>query len=254
MTGYLHEIIARAKPYKLVVPRLSALLRQAGSTHVVDLCSGAGGPWPGLREELRDAGINVDVTCTDLAPNIAAAQRLAAAAGVEYRRAPVSATAVPADLSGARTMFSALHHFRDDEVRAILADAQVAGVPFAAFEATSRSWKGLLATAIVPFGVLLLMPLVRPRDWRALWITYAPPLMPLAIWWDGFASTMRTSRVEEIEAVIATLPSSTYEWHVEEIGGGPVPLLAVLGCPAVAMFTPARPAPLPLALPVQTDP
>ena len=234
MTGYLHEIITRTKPYSLVVPRLSTLLRQSGSAHVVDLCSGAGGPWPGLREELRAAGVDVEVTCTDQAPNAMAARRLKSAEGVSYRDRPVSATAVPVDLIGARTMFTALHHFSDNEVRAILADAQVAGVPFAAFEATSRSWKGLLATAIVPFAVLVLMPLVRPRDWRALWLTYVPPLMPLAIWWDGVVSTMRTSRVEELEAVVATLSPSSYEWQVEEIGGGPVPILAVIGRPVSA--------------------
>ena len=128
-------------------------------------------------------------------------------------------------------MFSALHHFERGDVRAILADAQASGVPFAAFEATSRSIRGLLATLIIPIAVLLLMPSVRPRDWRALWLTYLPPLMPLAIWWDGFASTMRTSRVAELEAIIATLPPAPYTWHVEEIGGGPVPVLAVLGRP-----------------------
>ena len=231
MTGYLHEIIVRAKPYSLVVPRLSALLRESGATHIVDLCSGAGGPWPALREDLEAAGVQVEVSCTDLAPNVSAAQRVDAATGVRYLRAPVAATAVPPNLPGARTMFSALHHFSDHDVRAILADAQAARVPFAAFEATSRSWKGLLATLVIPIAVLVLMPLVRPRDWRALWLTYVPPLLPLAIWWDGLVSTLRTANVEELRALVATLPCSDYEWCVEEIGGGPVPILVVLGCP-----------------------
>jgi hypothetical protein len=229
MTGYLHEIIARARPYSLVAPRLAALLRESGATRIVDLCSGAGGPWPGLREELHAAGVYADVTCTDLAPNAMAAQRLATGVGVTYLRVPVAATAVPPELTGARTMFSALHHFDDREVRTILADAQAARVPFAAFEATSRSWKGLLATLVIPIAVLVLMPLVRPRDWRALWLTYAPPLMPLAIWWDGVVSTLKTARVEELRAVVSSLPSSEYQWCVEEIRGGPVPILAVLG-------------------------
>lgn len=231
MTGYLHEIIARARPYDLVVPRLTALLRDTGSRRIVDLCSGAGGPWPGLREELRVAGVEVDVLCTDLVPNLQAARRLRSAPGIMYLHQGVSATDFPSELRGARTMFSALHHFDSAETRAILADAQAAGVPFAAFEATSRSWRGLLATLIIPVAVLVLMPFVRPRDWRALWLTYLPPLLPLAIWWDGLVSTLRTARVGEIEAIIASLPAGGYRWEVEEIGGGPVPVLAVLGRP-----------------------
>lgn len=232
MTGYLHAIIVRARPYALVVPHLASLLRETGSRTIVDLCSGAGGPWPDLREALAQAGARVDVICTDLSPNRAAAARLAGAAALQYVATPVSATAVPAALPGARTMFSALHHFDAAEVRAILADAQSSGVPFAAFEATSRSARGLLATLVIPIAVLLLMPAVKPRDWRALWLTYLPPLLPLAIWWDGLASTMRTSTVAELQAIVATLPPAPYSWRVEEIGGGPVPVLALLGRPS----------------------
>lgn len=237
MTGYLHEIIARARPYALVVPQLSALLRESGTDHVVDLCSGAGGPWPGLLADLAAVGVHVDVTCTDLVPNQAAADRLESTGRLRYRRLPVSARAVPWDLPGARTMFSALHHFNADETLAILADAQTAGVPFGAFEATSRSWRGLLATVIIPVAVVLLMPLVRPRDWRALWLTYVPPLLPLAIWWDGLASTLRTSRVEELQALVAALPPAPYVWEVLEIGGGPVPVLSLIGRPETTRAT-----------------
>jgi hypothetical protein len=231
MTGYLHEIITRTKPYSLAAPRLADLLRDSNTIHVVDLCSGAGGPWPALRDDLEASGVTVEVLCTDLSPNRAAARRFDAKEGVRYHSAPVSATAVPAELKGARTMFSALHHFSDAEVRHILAHAQEDRAPFAAFEATSRSWRGALATLVIPFAVLVLMPLVRPRDWRALWLTYLPPVMPLAIWWDGMISTLRTARVDEVRRIIATLPASPYRWTVEEIGGGPVPILAVCGRP-----------------------
>jgi hypothetical protein len=235
MTGYLHEIITRAKPYSLVVPQLAGLLRETGTIHIIDLCSGAGGPWPSLRQDLENAGVTVEVLCTDLAPNRAAAQRFDGAEGVRYYDVSVAATAVPAELKGARTMFSALHHFADADVREILTRAQEDRAPFAAFEATSRSWRGLLATLVIPFAVLALMPLVRPLDWRALWLTYLPPVMPLAVWWDGVISTLRTARVEELRGIIATLPKANepYRWVVQEIVGGPVPILAVCGSPCI---------------------
>jgi hypothetical protein len=234
MTGYLHEMFARTRPYHLAAPRLAALLRGSNATRIIDLCSGGGGPWPDLREPLRAAGVDVPVFLTDVHPNAAAALRLSKDGGIEYLRAPVSVTDVPAELHGARTMFTALHHFDAATVRRILLDAQRAGVAFAAFEATSRSWKGVAATLVIPMAVLALMPLVRPRHWAALWLTYLPPLLPLAIWWDGFASMMKTARVEELRAIVSGLPPADYTWSVEEVPGGPLPVLAVLGHPQAA--------------------
>ena len=111
LTGFLQVMITRTRPYAVVVPRLSALLQSTGTTHVVDLCSGAGGPWPQLQQELAAAGVMVRVTCTDLAPNLRAAVARNPDDPVQYHQRSVSATAVPVTLVGARTMFSALHHF-----------------------------------------------------------------------------------------------------------------------------------------------
>lgn len=234
MTGYLHAIIARTRPYAPVVPRLAALLRGTHTSHVVDLCSGAGGPWPGLRAELAAAGARVEITCTDLAPNRAAAIERGTATGVRFLATPISALAIPPSLVGSRTMFTALHHFGAAEVATILADAQALGVPFAAFEATSRSWRGLLATAVIPLAVLALMPTVRPRHWAALTFTYLPPLLPLAVWWDGLASTMRTYQAVELQRIVASLPPAPYDWEIVEISGGPLPVLALMGRPRIA--------------------
>lgn len=234
MTGYLHAIIVHTRPYGPAVPRLAALLRETQTQHVVDLCSGAGGPWPTLHGELAAAGAVVEITCTDLAPNQAAATQLGASPSVRYHATSVSALAVPSTMVGARTMFTALHHFDAAEVRAILADAQAAGVPFGAFEATNRSWRGLLATVVIPVAVLALMPLVRPRHWGALALTYLPPLLPLAIWWDGLASTMRTYQAAELQRIVTSLPTAPYVWEISELAGGPLPVLALIGRPRAA--------------------
>ena len=231
MTGYLQAIIARTRPYAPVVPRLVALLRETDTQHVVDLCSGAGGPWPALQGELARAGAVVQVTCTDIAPNQFAVRQLSGTPRIRYLATSISALAVPSTWVGARTMFTALHHFEAHQVRAILVDAQAAGVPFGAFEATSRSWRGLLATVAIPLAVLALMPVVRPRHWGALALTYVPPLLPLAIWWDGLASTLRTYQVAELQGIVASLPTAPYVWEISELAGGPLPVLALIGRP-----------------------
>jgi hypothetical protein len=227
MTGYLQKIITVAKPYAVAAEPLAALLRESGERRIVDLASGAGGPWPGLADELHGLGVEVEVTCTDLYPNVDAGPRL------HFHPAPVSALAVPVALGGVRTMFSALHHFAPAEVRAIFASAQEAGVPFASFEGSHRSWRGLLVSLFVPLTVLALMPFVRPRRALALLFTYLPPLVPLAVFWDGMVSMFRTYRVQELEAIAADLRRPGYEWRVEEIPvrGMPIPVTAVVGRP-----------------------
>ena len=60
-TDYLQFVIAQTKPYAAMVPILSGALQRTGARHVLDLCSGAGGPWFWLRPVLAERGVNVSV-------------------------------------------------------------------------------------------------------------------------------------------------------------------------------------------------
>lgn len=236
MTGYLQTVIEMGRPYAVVAVQLAELLRESEATRVVDLASGGGGPWPSLREALRQEGADAEVLLTDFRPNLEAADTLEGVPGVSYHRDPVSALAIPASLSGVRTMFTGLHHFDPEEVRSILRDAQEARVPFLAAEATHRSARGLLVTFLIPLLVLLLMPRVRPRRALPLVLTYLPPVLPLLIWWDGLASTLRTYRAEELRALVAEIRVPGYDWSVEEVSvpRGPIPITVLVGRPATS--------------------
>src|SRR5690606_34925599 len=96
-------------------------------------------------------------------------------------------------------------------------NAQEARVPFLAAEATHRSPRGILVTFLIPVLVLLLMPRVRPRRTAPLVLTYLPPVLPLLIWWDGLASTLKTYQVEELESLVSELQEPGYDWSVQEI-------------------------------------
>ena len=232
MTAYLEEVNVRLRPYRSAARPLAELLQQSNTERIVDLCSGAGGPWPALRQDLSKAGCTVEVACTDLYPNLDAASRIDASEGVSYRREPVSALNVPEDLEGLRTMFTGLHHFRPDEGRAILRDARDRGVPFAAFELTHRSAKGILATAVIPLTTMALMPAVKPRRLLPLVLTFLPPLVPLVIGWDGLISTLRTYRVEELRQMGAELETDAYGFRTLELKGDtPLPMTCLFGAP-----------------------
>ncbi|MCC6523750.1 MAG: hypothetical protein IT373_13925, partial [Polyangiaceae bacterium] len=160
--NYLATVSQRMGVLDAALPVLARALEAGGTDAALDLASGGGGPLTRLRQalEAQRAG-KLRVVQTDLFPTPGAAAR-ARAAGAEYLTEPVDATAVPPELPGVRTVFNALHHFRPDAARAVLADAQACGVPIAVFEVVERSPKGVLASLFVPLLVWIFTPLVRP--------------------------------------------------------------------------------------------
>ena len=179
-------------------------------------------------------GDHPTVTLTDIKPNRAAAEELEQIPGLTYRRAPMSALEVPAELDGVRTMFTGLHHLNESEVCSVLRNAQEARVPFLAAEATHRSVRGILVTLFIPLFVLFLMPRVRPRRRLPMILTYFPPIMPALIWWDGLASTLRSYRAEELTSLLSEFQSEDYQWNVEEVAvpNAPIPVTLIVGRPA----------------------
>lgn len=236
MTGYLQVVIEKARPYDLAAPVLASLLESTGSTEVVDIASGAGGPWRRLLPAARELGASPTVTLTDLTPNHTAAAQIETESGLSYHPHSVSALDVPAELKGVRTMFTALHHFDRAEVERILRSAQEAGVGFAGFEVTHRSWRGVLVSLFIPLLVLVLMPLAKPRRVSVLLFTYLVPILPLMIWWDGTASTLRTHSATELRAIIEDIAEPGYSWTIEEVpvSGAPIPVLQIVGRPEAA--------------------
>ena len=62
----------------------------------------------------------------------------------------MSATAVPARLSGFRTMFTSFHHFKPEQAQAILADAVRNRCGIGIFEFTYRMNWFLLLLSLIP--------------------------------------------------------------------------------------------------------
>lgn len=124
-TDYLQFVIQAANPYKVVLLRLQNALRETNQTHVVDLCSGGGGPWNRLLPDLIIENPPVKVHLTDKYPNQPAFQALEKdfSENLTFSKEETDAARVPENLAGFRTMFTAFHHFRPADARAILADA-----------------------------------------------------------------------------------------------------------------------------------
>jgi hypothetical protein len=69
VTDFCRFILDFHKAYKPVAPLLAGALRQTGSHRILDLCSGAAGPWTWLQPLLRDMGVDATVCLSDHYPN-----------------------------------------------------------------------------------------------------------------------------------------------------------------------------------------
>src|SRR6185295_5915543 len=117
-------------------------MERAQSRLLVDLCAGAGGAMPKINRILTDdLDCAVDIVLTDYFPNVAAFRRIESESqgSIKGRYDSVSALDVPADLTGVRTLFTALHHFEPEQARMILADAVRKRAAIAIFEPLERT-------------------------------------------------------------------------------------------------------------------
>lgn len=218
ITDLLHHQLARYGLYRPIASRLARLMHATGEDRLLDLCSGSAGPVATLLPALSEAaGRPVTATLSDRYPNLEAFRTLAAASAGQlgFRAEPLDATAVPPELPGVRTIFTAFHHFRPELARAILADAARCGHPLAIFEFTERTWGNALKSLLLgPLLVWIDTPFIRPlRPWRWLW-TYLLPVIPLAYAWDAFASHMRTYSPDELRGLLEGLERDGYTWEI----------------------------------------
>lgn len=222
--------------YQNVVPLLQKALNATGNSSIVDLCSGAGGPWPTLYRQLQGGdGKPVQVTLTDLYPDVAAfeqAQKLSAGklSGAHY---PVDVTTVSGKLKGLRTLFTAFHHFRPSTARAILQDAVDSRQGIAIFEQTQRSVGAILVMLLLPWIAFLVVPFIRPFCGRRLIFTFLIPAIPLVLCLDGIVSCLRTYSSSELQNLVESLDRNDFSWQIGSVRAplSPIPISYLIGLP-----------------------
>jgi hypothetical protein len=215
-TDYLHFMSNAAGLHRGMLPFIEEALRAAGTSHIVDLCSGGSGPIPAIVQDLRARGLMVAATLTDLYPNVRALEHAAARSGgcVDFVATPVDARSVPRELHGLRTLFNGFHHFRPGDAQAILRDASAARQPIAIFEISRRSPAMVAWVVLVPLLVLLFTPFMRPFKWSRLLWTYLIPLVPLTCLWDGIVSQLRAYTLSELREMAAAAGPMT--WRADD--------------------------------------
>jgi len=220
LTDFLAFALNLAHAYDPAGPLLRRAVDRTGARRIVDLCSGAGGPWSRLARH-----VGVPILLTDLYPHTNGVS------SCPFHPEPVDARAVPEGLDGFRTLFTSFHHFRPEEARAILTDAVQRRQGIAIFEAARRAPWELAVVAFTWLGALLAAPFIRPWRWSRLFWNYLPPVLPLLGTFDGIVSCLRAYSSAELAELVRGLDS--YEWEIGEMRGGWSPLRGtyLLGVP-----------------------
>jgi hypothetical protein len=213
---YTHNEPMREPVNEAIAQRLAELLERTGSSRIVDLCSGAGGPLPGIgRILMQHLSRPVEILITDRYPNVDAFKDLEVRSGgvVQARYEPVSAMDVPPDLHGVRTLFTALHHFPPEQARLILADAVRKREPIAVFEFLERTPRMITLIGLMSFvRGFTHTPWVGRMTLHRLVTTYLLPVAPAVFAWDGSVSALRTYTADELLQLAQSIEGSDYQW------------------------------------------
>lgn len=233
-TDYLQFTEELANLFGPMAPKLAEALIRTGTTSVVDLCSGGSGPWLPLLKDLETQGARVDVLLTDLHPNQGAFERAEQRSGgrIRGRTESVDATNTPESLRGFRTLFNGFHHFTPKMGKAILEDAIRHREGIAIVEAVERTPQAIISLLPSPLFVGVVTPFIRPFRWSRLLLTYALPLIPLLVLFDGIVSCLRIYSPHELRALVAQLGDVGYDWDIGRVKGkGPMRLTYLIGTP-----------------------
>jgi hypothetical protein len=236
---YSHNEAMRAPVNVAIAKRLASILARTGTTQIVDLCGGGGGPIVEIgRILVEDLSIPVNILITDLYPNVAAFKALEAQSGgsVTVRYESTNATDVPGELKGLRTMFAAVHHFQPSGVKLVLADAVRKRAPIAVFEPLVRTPQMVMLVGLMSFlrGFTHTHRVGRLTVARFL-LTYVLPLAPALFAWDGAVSTIRMYTPDELLELARSIPSRQHQWEAGrfDVPGpfGPMPTTYLIGVP-----------------------
>ncbi len=239
MISVVHRLLKTDSHVARVVE--SALLN-SGRRHIVDLCSGDGGPMIAVLERLRSScrleADTLKLTLTDLYPNQAAADRINDSAGqAEYLATPVDAAGqVPHAGQCMRTMICSFHHMPVDVAKRILQAAVAAGDPILIYEISDNSaaprllwWVGLPLNFV--FGVVI-AGFTRPMNLTQFVFSFIVPVLPACFAWDGAVSNARTYTPDDLAVLLEDVSSGEYQWTIDRVNARPANHLYLLGMPA----------------------
>lgn len=237
-TEFLQEALVLGQDfYGPAAELLTRVLKATGARKIVDLCSGASGPWIRLKPRLEERCGHLELLLTDKYPNLESLRRAVKRIGdgrTSIRTSPVDATAVPADLTGVRTIFTGFHHLPPAVACRTLADAFHTRTAICVFEHSQRTVGSVASCLLAPLLCAAYAFTRRPFSARRFALTFLLPVAPIIATWDGVVSALRTYSVAELQTMTSSLSAADYRWETGRVpgSGGRPTMTYLLGYPA----------------------
>lgn len=219
-TDFLRGLYQVFNIYQPAFEKINEILQKTHTTHIIDCCSGSGGPIDQLRNYLDTHGNEaVTITLTDKYPNIAIYENFEHKFPhkVTGHRASIDATKMPVHLHGMRTFFSSFHHFSRDNAIKILQDAVNNHCSIGIFESTQRAPADFMRMLISPIMMLFIVPFAKRLTWKKFLFTYIFPIALFTTMWDYFVSNLRTYSETEMRDLINQLHAPGYQWEIGKL-------------------------------------
>jgi hypothetical protein len=224
----LSRTLAWGRILRGLVGPFEDFLASAGTSEVLDLASGAGGPAVIMAREIQRAGRTPPrFVLTDLYPRLEAWEKARAELplAIDFEPDPVDATQIPARIAGgrARVIINAFHHFSPDLARGVLADAVRSRSPIFLAEAFERNPLGFAPIAVPGMIAMAATPLFtqKQRLGKALLIWTSPATSLIGVW-DGVVSSLRVYSREDLLAMVEPFGDAftwTYGNYAFPLGG-----------------------------------
>ncbi len=215
-TDYLRYFLNAVGFYKPIVPLINDALTKTKENKIIDLCSGGGGPIEQIYKSLNERSDHkISITLSDKFPNSNAYTYIKTKSGgqVDFKDFSVDATKVPDQIKGFRTMFSAVHHFEPETIKAILKNSVDHRAGIALFDGGDKNIFTILGIILFhPLAFLVCTPFFKPFKFSRIFFTYLVPLIPLTTVWDGCVSILRLYSPEELLSFAKEISNETYTW------------------------------------------
>lgn len=219
-TDFLMAFYDLNNVYEPIFTKIHDTLHKTNVAHIIDCCSGSGGPIKKLREYLDTTDKNaIPITLTDKFPNVKIFTQLEATfpQRIIGHTNSLEATALPASLKGMRTFFSSFHHFVPKDAVKILQDAVDNEAPIGIFEFTQRHPAEFLRVLISPLFMLFIIPKAKRLTFKKFLFTYVLPITPFTHMWEYFVSCLRTYSPQELHALIRQVNAPNYKWEIGKL-------------------------------------
>jgi hypothetical protein len=193
MMDYLRHMIEWTEFYRPCARVIKDVLQQSNTNTAIELGAGGGGGIMKMLKYLKEINCSPQIVLTDLYPNINTWEQLKLTSlQIDFATESVNALHVPENVKGLRMMFSALHHFKPDEIKSMLTDAVSKNAPVAFFDAGTTNPMSILGVLLIePITFALLTPFFKPFRWSRLFYTYIISLIVVCTLWDGSVSVLR---------------------------------------------------------------